>query len=266
MVFVAGMVLAGCGSDDGGSVLLRHSRNGAITIGITFDQPGIGYRRADGSLRGFDVDVATHVAEELGVSADRITWRQVLLFDRERVIESGEADMVVAAYSITGQRERRVSFAGPYFQAGQDILVRMNDTAVSGPESLDDRALCSVRGTTSAAEIKASYAWRVRLVEYDRFSDCVTALLTGDVDAVSTDDLILAGYAAQHPELLRVVGKTFSVERYGIGLRKDDSRGRAAINTALRSMVDRGAWAAALRRNFGTSGYERSTPPAIPEE
>jgi glutamate transport system substrate-binding protein len=93
----------------------------------------------------------------------------------------------------------------------------------------------------------------------------VTALLERAVDAVTTDNLVLAGYAAQLPGAVRLVGKTFSEERYGIGLRKDDNAGRSAVNKALKAMFDRGTWTAALARNFPGAHFDRMTPPLLTE-
>ncbi|MFD9738946.1 glutamate ABC transporter substrate-binding protein [Umezawaea sp. NPDC059074] len=262
LTFVVAVLVAGCG-DEGSSRLLRHGAEGTLTIGVTDDQPGSSLLRVDGKYRGFDVDVATYVAGRLGVSADRIVWRPVQLADREDAIESGRVDLVVAGYSITEERKRRVGFAGPYFVAGQDLLVLNGEKGITGPEALDGRTLCSAKGTTSAARIKASFARGVRLVEKFDFSECVTGLLVGEVDAVTTDNLILAGYVAKNPELLRIVGKTFSEELYGVGLKKGDVEGRDAVDAALRRMVEEGEWKKALGRNFPGTGFEEFVAPEV---
>ncbi|SFP05041.1 glutamate transport system substrate-binding protein [Amycolatopsis arida] len=247
------------------SVVTRAEEHGTLTIGIRFDQPGLSERTVDGRFLGFDVDVATHVAAQLGVDAEDITWRETTPSRRETDITSGAVDLVVATYSITDRRKQQVAFAGPYFSTGQDLLVRLSTTGITGPESLNGRKLCAVPNSTSALQVKERFAQAVRLVEYPRYPDCVTALLAGQVDAVTTDGVILAGYAAQHPELLRVVGQPFSVERYGIGLRKGDTDGQAAINDAIRKMISSGAWRESLERNIGPSGYPLPAPPEVSE-
>ncbi|PXY32855.1 ABC transporter substrate-binding protein [Prauserella muralis] len=258
---------AGCAPAGGepGSVVTRAEDEESLTIGIRFDQPGLSERTVDGRFVGFDVDVATHVAGELGVPPENITWRETVPAQRESDITSGAVDLVVAAYSITDERKRQVGFAGPYFETGQDLLVRRSAADITGPASLAGRRLCSVTGSTSAEQVKQRFARSVHLREYPRNSDCVTALLAGQVDAVTTDAAILAGFVAQNPELLRLVGTPLSTERYGVGLRKDDAEGRAAVAAAIEHMIDTGAWRESLRRHLGRAGLPLPDPPEVTE-
>lgn len=256
---------AACGgaSDD---TLAGKADDGGLTIGIRFDQPGLGQRRLDGKFVGFDVDVAKYVAAQLGVEESGITWREARSADREKLITSGEVDFVVATYSITDKRKEQVTFAGPYFQTGQGVLVRYTDDDITGPETLNGKKLCSVTGSTSAQKVKDQFAQDVELVEYGQYSDCVIALLADNVDAVTTDEVILAGYVAENPELLKLVGKPFTTERYGIGLAKDDTAGRGEVNAAIEKMVGSGEWRTALERNIGQAGVELPEPPKVTEK
>ncbi|WP_409495627.1 glutamate ABC transporter substrate-binding protein [Amycolatopsis sp. cmx-11-12] len=248
------------------SLVARAVGSNKLTIGIRFDQPGLSKRTVDGRYVGFDVDVAKYVAAELGVDEDHITWHDSKPSSRETDITSGTADLMVASYSITEKRKQVVAFAGPYFNTGQDLLVRLRSTDITGPENLNGRKLCAVGGTTSAEQVRDKFAQAVQLVEYPRYQDCVTALLAQQVDAVTTDDVILAGYVAQNPELLRVVGKPFSAEKYGVGLRKGDDEGRAAVARAIQKMISSGEWLASLNRNIGPSGYRIPPPPQVTEQ
>ncbi|MCL1841173.1 MAG: transporter substrate-binding domain-containing protein [Propionibacteriaceae bacterium] len=168
---------------------------GKLTIGIKFDQPHLGYKDGD-TYTGFDVDVATYIAGKLGFSPDQIVWKEAVSSQRETLLQNHQVDMILATYSITADRQKKVAFAGPYFVAGQDLLVRSNETAITGPNSLDGKKLCSVSGSTSAQYIQKNYASQVQLVQVQTYSECVTSLLAGRVDAVTTDDIILAGLAA----------------------------------------------------------------------
>ncbi|MEU4802427.1 glutamate ABC transporter substrate-binding protein [Actinosynnema sp. NPDC023587] len=257
----AALVLASCSSGDETSV---EGRAGAdkLVIAVGYDQPGLGVRRLDGVYKGFDVDVARYVANELG--ADGVTFVEATPSQREQLLTEGKADLVVSTYSITDKRKEVIDFVGPYFVAGQDLLVRLSDTRIAGPESLTAGIkLCSVENTTSAQYVKDQFAQAVELVNYPNFSDCVTALLAEQVDAMTTDDVILAGYAAQNPELLRVVGKPFSKEEYGIGIRRDDAAGKAKVTAAVQKMIDSGEWRRSLEANVGQSGYRIPEPPTI---
>ena len=236
----------GSGSDSGGD---------SIKIGIKYDQPGLGYQ--DGSeYTGFDVDVATYVADKLGYSADQIEWVEAPSANRETMLQTGQVDMIFATYSITDERKEQVAFAGPYFIAGQDLLVAEDNTDITGPEELEGKNLCSVTGSTSAQRIKDEYAEGVQLVERPGYAECVTALTAGQVDAVTTDDIILAGLAAQpaNQGKVKVVGAPFSEENYGVGLPQDNDRCED-INTAIQEMIDDGSWEKAVTSNTEGTGY-----------
>ena len=245
------------------SVVKRASATDHLTIGIRFDSPGLSERTIDGRYVGFDIDVARYVASQLGVSD--ITWRETTSATRETDLTSGTVDLVVATYSITDKRKQVVTFAGPYFTTGQDLLVRRTSADITGPEALNGRPLCSVTGSTPAQQVKDRFAQAVRLVEYPRYPDCVTALLAGQIDAMTTDAVILAGYVTRDPELLKVVGKPFSKENYGIGLRHGDTQGQSAVNDAIKKMISSGEWLRSLQANIGPSGYPLPAPPEVTE-
>lgn len=258
------LLLASCASADETTIIGKVSASDRMTIAVSYDQPGLSLRRLDGSYRGFDVDVAKYIAKEFGVDEQNITWKEAQPGTRETLLTSGEADIVVSSYSITDKRKEIVDFVGPYFVAGQDLLVRMNESRIDGPKSLNaSLRLCSTAGSTSAAYVRDQFANDVKMVEYAKFSDCVTALLAENVDAVTTDDVLLAGYAAQNPELLRVVGDPFSKEEYGVGLHRDDPSSKAKVQAALQKMIDTGAWRKSLEANIGSSGYKIPDPPKL---
>lgn len=226
---------------------------GSVNIGIKYDQPGLGLKEATG-YTGFDVEVANYVAKELGYGT--VNFIETPSAQRETMIQGGQVEMIFATYSITDARKEKVSFAGPYFVAGQDLLVR-TDSDITGPDTMNGKKLCSVTGSTPAKRIKDEHSKDVQLQEYDTYSKCVEALNSGAVDAVTTDNVILAGYAAQpqYAGKLKVVGKPFSTENYGVGIKKGDVALCEKINTALTKMVDSGDWQKALDKTVGPSGF-----------
>lgn len=256
------LTLSACGGGAGGSTNLQ-----ALKIGIKFDQPGMGLN-SGGKYTGFDVDVATYVAGKLGTTPDKITWVQAPSAQRETLIETGQVDLVVATYSITDERKKKVSFAGPYFIAGQDLLIRADDTSITGPDSLGGKTLCSVTGSTSAQNVKKQYP-DVQLREFGTYSECVAALVAKGVDALTTDNTILAGYASQaeYAGKLKVVGKTFSTENYGIGLKLGSTDLCNKVTDAIKAMISDGSWQKAVDANLGPAGFKpgdgnRPTPAA----
>nr|CEL14865.1 putative glutamate transporter glutamate-binding protein [Kibdelosporangium sp. MJ126-NF4] len=255
------------GSAAAGSGLVAKAKTGKLVVGIKYDQPGLGLKTQDGKFTGFDVDVAKYVAKELGVEESGITFKEAQSAERENLIKKGEVDFIIATYSITDKRKNDVSFAGPYFVAHQDLLVKADNNDITGPESLNNgKKLCSVKGSTPAQNLQKNYAQKVQLQEFGKYSDCVTPLLNGGLDAMTTDDVILAGYAAQQAGKLKLIGKGFTDEKYGIGLKKDDKEAQTAINNAIKKMQSSGEWKKALENNVGQSGYKIPEPPAITEQ
>jgi glutamate transport system substrate-binding protein len=261
------LVTAGCGGDTGGGAG-GSAENQSITIGIKYDQPGLGQKEGD-TFKGFDVDVAKYVAKELGYEGDKVVFKETPSAQRETAIQGGQVSLIFATYSITDERKQKVSFAGPYFIAGQDLLVRSDNTDITGPDTMNGKTLCSVTGSTPAENIKKKYATSVKLFEQDTYSKCVEALVGGSVDAVTTDNVILAGFAAQpqYEGKLKVVGKPFSTEKYGVGLKKGDTATCEKVNAALQKMVSDGSWQKAIDDNVGPSGFkvDTKTNPPKPE-
>ncbi|PXX56318.1 ABC-type amino acid transport substrate-binding protein [Nocardia tenerifensis] len=234
-----------------------------LTIGVKFDQPGLSAMGTSGKPAGFDVDTAAYIADKLGVDADHITWKEAPSAQRESMLNDGTVDFIVASYSITAPRQQQVSFAGPYLVAGQDLLVRKDETRIDRPEALDGRTVCSAEGSTSAAKIKKDFAAGVNSTARPTYSACVDDLLAGTADAVTTDDVILAGYAAQHPDKLRVVGHPFTRERYGVGVKKGDTELQGRITSAIQDMISDGSWERSVSKNLAPSGFRPLSAPVV---
>ncbi|MEU3060676.1 glutamate ABC transporter substrate-binding protein [Streptomyces subrutilus] len=255
-VIVIALTTSACGGEE--------KAQGTISIGIKFDQPGIGLRETGGTFSGFDVDVATYVAGELGYAPDRIEFKQVYSNDRELLLQYNEVEFVAASYSINDKRKEKVDFAGPYFVAHQDLLVRADDSSIARAEDLNTKRLCSVTGSTSAENVKKTLAPKASVLELPGYSECLVALQDKLVDAMTTDNSILAGYAARkgNEGKFRLVGLNLSDERYGIGVEKGDKELQGKINAALQKMVADGAWEQAVKKNFGP-GYAYEPAPKI---
>ncbi len=224
-----------------------------ITIGIKSDQPGISARRPDGDYAGLDVDVATYVAKALGHTPADIVWKEVPSADRETVLEEGKADLIVATYAITAEREKRVDFAGPYLTGHQDALVTAGDLSVRKPEDLHDKRICALLGSTTALRLRTQIAPQAQIVEHDSYEGCIDALPQNSVDAVASDNVILAGYAAQQPGAFRLAGLDLSDDPYGVGLPKGSPL-TGKVNKALKQMADDGSWDRAVRKNVPLLG------------
>ncbi|MFF9317366.1 glutamate ABC transporter substrate-binding protein [Streptomyces sp. NPDC014735] len=263
-VLALALTATACGSDkkDGGS---DGSGSGKITIGIKIDQPGLGLKTPDGKYTGFDVDVATYVAKELGYDAKDIVFKETKSADRETAIERGDVKFIAATYSINDERLKKVDFAGPYLLAHQDILVRADDDSIKSPEDLNSKNLCSVAGSTSAQNVKDKLAPKAELQTYGGYSECLTGLENKVIDALTTDDSILAGYASQKEfqGKFKLAGFKMTNENYGIGLKKGDADLKKKIDDALTKMVSDGSWDKAVKDNFGPANYKNEPAPKI---
>jgi ABC-type amino acid transport substrate-binding protein len=235
----------------------------SLVIGVNGDQPGLGERRGDGSFEGFDVDVAKEIARRLGVASGNVTFKRVTSATREKVIEDGDVDLVVASYSVTPERKVDVSFAGPYYVAHQDVLVREADAGrIRSIHDLKGRRLCNVTGSISFRRVHDEQGVAALPVDAGGYADCLTGLTEGRLDAVSTDDLILAGLAAKAAgsgRKLTIVNAPFTDEPYGVGIRKGDEDGCAAVNKAITEMYQDGTAPRLLNKWFAPAGLKVTT-------
>ncbi|MFC4564986.1 glutamate ABC transporter substrate-binding protein [Nocardiopsis mangrovi] len=229
---------------------------GSLRIGVKADQPSLGLRGADGSFTGFDVDVALDVAERLGVDREDVDFVPLTSAQREEYLREGRVDLVVATYSITPARKTEVTFAGPYYVAHQDTLVRAEETSIRDVRDLEGRRLCQGEGSNSADRIIEERGIGARLVEAPSYSACVSMLAEGEADAVSTDDLILAGFLLQDRSAFKLVNAPFTDERYGIGVAEQDVSGCEAVNRAITDMYQDGTAERLLRTWFGDTGLD----------
>lgn len=263
-VFALALTATACGGDDSGDNGSSGGGGDKIKIGIKYDQPGLGLKEPDGSFSGFDVDVATYVAKELGYEPNQIEWVETKSADRENALSRGDVKLIAATYSITDERKEKVDFAGPYLLAHQDLLVK-SDSDISEATDLNDKKLCSVTGSTSAQNVKNDFAPKAQLSSRGGYSECLSALQNGQVDALTTDDSILAGYAAQdqYKGKFKLAGLKLSNENYGVGVKKGDTETVNKVNDALEKMVSDGSWEKAVKENFGPANYKNEPAPKI---
>jgi glutamate transport system substrate-binding protein len=269
------LLAVGCGDDDDepstpeaeveeqpefpdGTTQARLAEQGTIRIGTKFDQPGLGNINLEtDEPEGFDIEIGKTVAGKLGIEPDDIDWVETVSANREAFI-------VIATYTINDERKEQVDFAGPYYVAGQDLLVAEDDDSINGPDDLAGKRVCAATGSTPIQNIRENYP-EAEPVEFDTYTECVDQLEADQIDAVSTDDIILAGYAAdpKYEGKFRVVGETFSEEPYGIGLKKGDDQWRDFLNDTLEESYEDGSWEEAFDATLGASGVEAPEPPPV---
>ncbi|MGW9587673.1 glutamate ABC transporter substrate-binding protein [Microbacterium sp. NPDC055455] len=232
-----------------GTTMAELNEAGAITIGTKFDQPLFGLMGPSGVPEGFDVEIGKIIASELGIAEEDIEWKEAVSANREPFIQNGEVDIVIATYTINDKRKEVVSFAGPYYMAGQSILVLADNEDIESEDDLVGQPVCSVTGSTPAAKLAEIGAEPVLT---DTYSNCLEPLRNGQVVAVSTDNVILAGLAAQNEGEFKVVGEPFTEEPYGIGLELEDTEFRMWINDVLEEAYEDGRYEEAWNSTAGT--------------
>jgi glutamate transport system substrate-binding protein len=256
-----------------------YAMNRALRIGVKTDQPGIGFADITASrYTGLDIDIANEIAAALH---DKPVFQPVISRNREQMLLSGAVDLVIASYSISEERLKVIDFAGPYLVAGQDILIRADDPSITGVDSLRNKITCGASGSNSPTRLAVKFGgtedvdnpWgKEHLKLLTGYSECMPLLLDKTVDAISTDDTILAGFAnfPIYKGRVRVVGKRFAShrEKYGIGIAKGNPADTAVINMAIMQMIKDGRWEKIIRKNLGASAplflkpEDRPIPPA----
>src|SRR4029450_12764631 len=142
------------------------------------------------------------------------------------------------------------------------MVAKGNPEQIKGPDDLAGKKVCSVTGSTPAENIRTNYP-DADLTEFDVYSKCAEALKNGQVQAVTTDNVILLGLISQDPDAFELVGNPFTKEPYGIGLKKGDTQFRNFINDTLQKPFDAGRGLAPWDAPAGKVATEKPTPPTI---
>ncbi|MFV0434794.1 MAG: glutamate ABC transporter substrate-binding protein [Leucobacter sp.] len=244
---------------EGSPTFDKMEKRGKVIVGVKEDQPNLGYLdNVTGERSGFDVDIARWIAASLGFEGDNVEYKAIASANREQAIVNGDIDYYVGTYSINDKRKQDIDFAGPYFVTGQGLLVKQGSPDYQSLEELEGKTVCSATGSTPIQNIKENYP-KIKTQEFDLYSACVESLMNGQVDAVTTDQAILIGYAAQDPENLMVTtGPLLTEERYGVGLPKGDDVLRAHINDLFTEGGE--TWQSIFDKNLGDSGITVEQP------
>ncbi|MET8005837.1 serine/threonine-protein kinase [Nonomuraea glycinis] len=237
----------------GASVADKVAGTGKILIGVKGDLPGVGLSRG-GRFEGFDVDLARRIAEELG--AKRTDFVAVSRADRAGALAEGKVDLVVATYSVN---DDDVEFAGPYYLAHQDLLVRPG--AIDSIEDLEGKKICGVN-SPSVGIVQDRV--KVEPVPAGNYAECMDLLRSGAVDAVPGDDLILAGFAGRENQRYKVLGAKLNDERYAVALRTGDVKTCKAINGVIADLYRTGFIKQLMKKHFAKVDFTpESKAPAM---
>jgi glutamate transport system substrate-binding protein len=247
---------------EAGSTMARIKDAGTVKVGVKFDQPGFGLKNpTTGDVEGFDVEIAKLIIAAID-PAVKIEFVESVSKNREPFLQDGTVDMVVATYTINDTRKQIIDFAGPYFVAKQDIMIKSDNSTITSVDDLNGKKVCTVKGSTSEKNLVAK-APQAQVTLFDTYSQCAEAMTDGRVVAVTTDNTILAGLVDASNGAFKLVEAPFSDEPYGIGVKKDDDAFRDFINDVLEEIYDNGAWATAFESTLGKIGLKTPEPPKV---
>jgi ABC-type amino acid transport substrate-binding protein len=250
-VLVTGLMAGACGSVGGESILDKET----LVVGVRPDLPSLGMRLPDGRFEGFDIDVANYVAGRLGKD---VSFVPVLAAERVSSVRSKKADLVLATLSVTPDRKTEIAFAGPYYNSYQDVMVRAEDTDVRAVRDLRGRRFCAVRGADPTRRLLALHGMTARLVPAKDYDECMALIRSRAVDAITTNDVILAGLIRRHRGVARLVNVKISEQNTGIGIRQGDTAGCEALNRAITQMYQDGTARRLAAKWFGGTGLDTS--------
>lgn len=291
-LLLVALVATGCGSDDdggetttgddettettaagppefpAGSTMAALQEKGKLVVGVKFDQPGFGLNNpTTNEVEGFDIEIAKLIAAALfgGTAEDaasKIEFIEAVSKNREPYIQEGRVDLVVATYTINDTRKQVVDFAGPYFVAEQDIMVKADDDSIKAVGDLNGKKVCTVKGSTSEKNLRAQ-APQADVTLFDTYSQCAEAMTDGRVVAVTTDNTILAGLVQASSGAFKLIEAPFSEEPYGIGMKKGDDALRTFVNDTLEDLFESGDWAEAFESTLGAIGLDTPEAPEV---
>ncbi|MDT5129133.1 MAG: polar amino acid transport system substrate-binding protein [Mycobacterium sp.] len=243
-----------------GSTMAAIAERGRLVVGVDQNTYFFGFRNpSSGQLEGFDIDLAREIARRIFGDPNRIDPRVVDASQRESALQSGLVDLVVRTYTITCARKESVDFSTVYYTAHQRILA-MKGSGIDSPAALSGKRVCAVSGTTSLSRLFALNP-RPTLFGVSTWTDCLLLLQQGQVDAISTDDVVLEGLAKQDPNV-DVVGPDMSVEPYGVGVKKENSDLVRFVNAVLEQIRDDGTWERLYDANLRSFGPSPGPPTA----
>lgn len=290
-VAVSASALAGCGGDDtpgpqpiatttvitaparptfaAGTTMAAIQAKGKLVVGTRFDVTGFALKNpTTGVVEGFDAEMAKLIAAAIfgGTTAEavgKIEFQETDLANREAAISEGRVDTVIVTYPITDARKQQVDFAGPYFIAGQDLMVKTGDTAIKGFSDLNGKKVCLTRTNPFTEPNVKAKAPQAELVVMTASAQCTEALADGRVDAVASANAILLAQLDKGAGAFRLVGTPTTEEPYGIGVKRGDQAFRTFVNDLLEKAYSNGQWASAYAASFGKYGWKTPTPPPV---
>jgi polar amino acid transport system substrate-binding protein len=248
------------GQMPGGSTMRAIQDRGQLIAGVDQNTFLFGFRNpTTNALEGFDIDIVREIAKAIFGDPNKVQFKVVTSAGRIKALQNGDVDVVVRTMTATCERWKDINFSAIYYMAGQRLLVD-HASKITSLDQLGGQKVCAAKGSTSIKTIAANPA-KLIPVQVDNWSDCLIMLQQGQVEAVSTDDTILAGMVAQDPNV-KMAGPRFTEEPYGIGIPKANVDMVKFVNGVLAKVIADNTWARSYDKWLGQTGEPRPAPPA----
>jgi polar amino acid transport system substrate-binding protein len=229
-----------------GSTMARIAERGRLIAGVDQGKYATGYRNPlTGNLEGSDIDIVREIANAILGDPERVQYVVLNIADRATALERDQVDVVVNTFTVTCARQRQVEFSAPYMAVTQRLLVQRG-SGIREVEDLAGRRVCTSRGSTTDGVLRNH---GLDVLSLPGIPDCVLEMQRGRVAAVSSDDVILAGLAAQDPNT-EVVGRALDSARIAVGIRPDEPDLVRFVNGVLEAARDDGSLAESNQRWF----------------
>jgi polar amino acid transport system substrate-binding protein len=233
---------------------------GRLIVGLDIGSNLFSFRDPiTGEITGFDVDIAGEIARDIFGTPSQVEYRILSSADRITALQNDQVDVVVKTMTITCDRKKQINFSTVYLNANQRILAP-RDSTISQPSDLSGKRVCVAKGTTSLQRIQEITPPPI-IVGVVTWADCLVALQQRQVDAVSTDDSILAGLVSQDP-YLHIVGPSLQEEPYGIGINLQNPDLVRFVNGTLERIRRDGTWNTLYRKWLTVLGPAPAPPVA----
>jgi polar amino acid transport system substrate-binding protein len=233
---------------------------GRLIVGLDIGSNLFSFRDPiTGEITGFDVDIAGEISRDIFGTPSQVEYRILSSADRTAALQNNQVDVVVKTMTITCERKKLINFSTVYLMADQRILAQ-RDSNIRQAADLSGKRVCVAKGTTSLRRIQ-QIAPPPIIVGVVTWADCLVALQQRQVDAVSTDDSILAGLVSQDP-YLHIVGPSMDQQPYGIGINLQNTGLVRYVNATLERIRRDGTWNTLYRKWLTVLGPAPSPPVA----
>jgi polar amino acid transport system substrate-binding protein len=245
-----------------GSFMEQIQQKGHLDVGVSADTLQFSARNpVNGQIEGFDVDVAHQISQAIFGDPDKINFKVITYADRIPDLQSDKIDLVADTMTINCDRWTKIDFSSEYFHAGQQVLVRSDSKNTSVDDlNANGASVCAAKGSTNIDNM-AKYPG-VKIVAVDDLTDCLVKFQQGNVDAITGDSTVLAGFAKQDP-YASIVGGQFTDEPYGLGIKQGHPEFVQFVNQVLEKMRTDGTWASLYKKWLGTSQATPAPPAAV---